>query len=278
MKKYLILLLPIVIAGCQVTGEKNNLYQRALGGVGPKIKTLPLVSSENEWQIKVPISIYNAQKPLKGLVGINNIADSFTDFNLNVDHYFYSTLRPLSESTAKLNFCHAMSQKYLYDLRSSRSCSDILLRFNVSSFNGGKSIKFNAREIIVSTDNYGFFMKNDAPNILKFDGTLKIGTVVSQFAYTDLFSSSINRSVFSFNDYYKRFPKDGNGNRFVEQHFSLDLNDAHAKVKCNIFVDLQKEKPTSSCSYMIYGEHEIYDYRPYNVDIIHKLNKYVKEI
>ena len=61
MKKYLILLLPIVIAGCQVTGEKNNLYQRALGGVGPKIKTLPLVSSENEWQIKVPISIYNAQ-------------------------------------------------------------------------------------------------------------------------------------------------------------------------------------------------------------------------
>ncbi len=280
-KNKLLLIIPfLALSGCQVTGEQTNLYQKVLSNVGTSVKTLPLVASENIFSIYIPKSEFNERSPLKGLVGTHAVLGA-RDQDWNLDHYYFSTYRQLFDTRGKLNLCHVMSQRNKNTPIDSRSCSDVTLNTEVQTVTNGYRVIFKATGLDVSTDNYGFFMKNDAPNLLQADGTLKTEMMISMFGYKDFFKKPLNISLTNYQiKYREQQAKDRYENPVLYLSFSELMQDRKASmyVNCTVSVDYEVNKPTAYCHYSIFGKRSINDYRPYNAEAVSYLNNFIKRV
>ena len=266
----------VLLTGCQVTGEKTGLYQKILGGsfaTGVDTKSYPLVSNDNVFSIIVPESEYNADKPTKGLVGSNDFYQ-MTDTNWHIKHYFYSTFRNLHSSLGKLNLCHLMSPDNKHPGKnSSRSCSDVSLNYSTKSTQSGFTVTFKASDLLISTDNYAFFMKNNAPNLLLDDGRINTTILASQFAYRDKFTQPLNMSASTYQNKFRKNQRDSANNPIIETANNIFLtNGAEASYFCLGKIDKTTEKPFITCNYIIFGSKAIYDYRALNTSTLKSLN------
>ena len=265
----------VLITGCQVTGEKTGLYQKILGGsfaTGVDTKSYSLVSNDNSFSITIPESKYNADKPAKGLVGSNDFYQ-MNDKNWHIKHYFYSQFRNLHSSLGKLNLCHIMSPDNRYSGKNnSRSCSDVTLNYSTKSTQSGYTLIFKASELLVSTDNYAFFMENNAPNLLLNDGRINTSVLVSQFAYRDRFEQPLNMSVSTYKNKFSKNQHDSANNPIIETANNISLtNGAVASYFCLGQVDKATETPVITCNYIIFGSNAIYDYRELNTSTLKSL-------
>lgn len=100
-----------LLAACQVTGEKNNLYQSALGNFGSKVEHIPLVATDNSFDIIVPNSGINSRRFIRGLVGTRDIV-GFSDINNSFNHFYTSSYRQLYDTRSKLKLCHAIQAQH----------------------------------------------------------------------------------------------------------------------------------------------------------------------
>ena len=278
MKKLLytaLLINAVLLTGCQVTGEKTGLFQKILGGsfaTGVDTKSYALVSNDNVFSITVPESESNVDKPAKGLVGSNDFYQ-MDDRNWRIKHYFYSKFRNLHSSLGKLNLCHEMSPNNRHPGKnSSRSCSDVSLNYSTKSTQSGFTVTFKASELLVSTDNYAFFMENNAPNLLLDNGRINTTVLASQLAYRDKFTRPLNMSVSEYQHKFRKYEHDSAKNPIVEATNNISLsNGAEASYFCFAQIDRSIGKPIISCNYIIFGSKPIYDYRELNTSTLKSL-------
>ena len=155
---------------------------------------------------------------------------------------------------------------------SSRSCSDVSLNYSTKSTQSGFTVTFKASELLISTDNYAFFMKNNAPNLLLDDGRINTTILASQFAYRDQFTQPLNMSASAYQNKFHKNQRDSANNPIVETANNIFLtNGAEASYFCLGKIDQTTEKPFITCNYIIFGSKAIYDYRELNTSTLKSL-------
>ncbi|TCM69250.1 hypothetical protein EC844_103197 [Acinetobacter calcoaceticus] len=263
----------ILLTACQVTGEQTGIYQKVLGNVGVSVKNIPLVASDNTFHIYIPKSEFNERSALKGLIGSRDFKGN-RDESWNIDHVYSSSYRQLFETRGKLNLCHTISPANKQSPIDSKSCSDLTLNHEIQVVDNAYKVVFKATGIDVSSDNYGFFIKNDAPNILKPDGTLQTDKIISKFGYTDFFNKKLSISVNQFRLKYEDNTKDRFENPVVYMSFSEPSRDRKATFifNCTVSVEYSINSPMAYCHYSIFANNLIRDYRSYNTEARSFLN------
>lgn len=260
----------LLLTGCQVTGEQNNLYQKVLSYSGQSTKSDPLNGAKNRFSIIVPKSSVNETTRFKGLVSNQNYFSSLARSQY-FDHIwkrYYSSLRSLSDTTTKLRICNST---FAEDRRQpssvSNSCSEVTLKTHIKDM--GSAYQINFEGINVDQHQQSFALsKIEVPNVYSSVGVLDQNLLKSTFGYYDRieFKSKLKAEQlaqklghqFGSVQIYK-----DNGEIYLQVNFDHEyrVDQAVSPINCKTNPTKPNVAPIVRCDYAIFSAKGISDYR-----------------
>lgn len=133
----------------------------------------------------------------------------------------------------------------------------------------------------VSVDNYGFFLKNAAPNLIQSNGQINKEVLISSFGYQDSYQKPLELSTVQYREKYESTAA---RDRFDYPVLYLSFfetsqdNQADINTRCNVAMNYELNRPVAYCTYKIYGKQSINDYRPYNTEALNYIKHYIRNL
>ena len=273
---YILFACTVVLSGCQVTGEQNNIYQKALSYSGQSTKSEALNGTQNRFSIIVPKSNINSSSKLKGLIANQKYFASLTRSQF-ADHIwkgYYSTLRPLSESTTKLRICNnTFAENTSQPATVSNSCSEVTLKTDAKDIGNGYQINFEGINVDHHQQSFAL-SKVEVPNVYSSVGILDQNLLKSTFGYYDQIEFKASQRIehlprnISSQFSQTRTYKENNENYYqLIFNYQHSMGHAVAPVHCETAPVKQNQIPWVKCEYAIFAKQGLSDYRPYKTQI-----------
>mgnify|MGYP000850256536 CR=1 FL=1 len=267
------------LSGCQVTGERGSLYQNVLGGFGPKTQHIQLNPELNSFSLTVPLSAYNELDLNKGLISNAPFFDQLKqDRYWSVHHIYDAQFRRLAQDRVKIKVCNTVSADHRRSANDSNSCADIQMRVTYDKLSDGVRLTFKPITADISTEDFGFFIKNAAPELFNNAEQLNTATLIKTFGYEDALTVSSKRTISSLRNVlvkngYTITTQDISNEKIYLSLFELKSADAKVFSILNCRTAAAKNGSSTSCKYALFSPYAISDYRIYSKEITRKINQ-----